>query len=333
MAKYNVCGMGNALVDMEFKVNDQFLQEHNIEKGLMTLVEQDRQAELLENLDNHQHKRACGGSAANTMIALSQLGGSGFYSCKVASDEAGDFYYQDLKANGLETNMKDVREQGVTGKCMVFITPDAERTMNSYLGISQTLDDQVLDFEAIEQSDYLYIEGYLVTSPSAREAVKKALDFAREKGVKTALTFSDPSMAKFFADGLKEMLGEQGVDLLFCNTEEALTFTQKENLQEALPELRKWARSFAITRSEKGALLFDGEREIDVLTQKVTPIDTNGAGDLFAGAFLYALTHGHSFGEAGKLACACSSQLVTQFGPRLKKDQALEVKSTLLTNA
>lgn len=332
MAKYNVYGMGNALVDMEFEVNDQFLSEKNIEKGLMTLVEEEKQAELLEKLDNHQHKRACGGSAANTMIALSQLGGHGFYSCKVASDEAGDFYYQDLKSNGLDTNMKDVREEGVTGKCMVFITPDAERTMNSYLGISQTLDEQVLDFEAVAQSEYLYIEGYLVTSPSAREAVKKALDFAREKGVKTALTFSDPSMAKFFGDGLKELLGEKGVDLLFCNTEEALTFTQQEDLEKAVPELRKWARSLAITRSEKGALLFDGEREIDVLTQKVEPVDTNGAGDLFAGAFLYALAQGHSFGESGKLACACSSQLVTQFGPRLKKEQALEIKEAILNN-
>lgn len=332
MAKYNVYGMGNALVDMEFEVTDDFLKEKNIERGLMTLVEQERQSELLEKLDNHQHKRACGGSAANTMIALSQLGGHGFYSCKVANDESGDFYYKDLKANELDTNMKDAREDGVTGKCMVFITPDAERTMNSYLGISLTLDEQVLDYEAIEQSEYLYIEGYLVTSPSAKEAVKKALDFAREKGIKTALTFSDPSMAKFFGDGLKEMLGEKGVDLLFCNTEEALTFTNTESLEQAVPELKKWTKSLAITRSEKGALLFDGEREIDVLTQQVEPIDTNGAGDLFAGAFLYALTHGHSFGDAGKLACACSSQLVTQFGPRLKKDQALEIKETILNN-
>lgn len=332
MAKYNVYGIGNALVDMEFEVTDAFLTQKNIEKGLMTLVEQDRQTELLEKLDDHQHKRACGGSAANTMIALSQLGGSGFYSCKVANDEAGDFYYQDLKANELVTNMKDVREDGVTGKCMVFITPDAERTMNSYLGISLTLDEQALDYEAIEQSEYLYIEGYLVASPSAKQAVKKALDFAREKGVKTALTFSDPSMAKFFGDGLKEMMGETGVDLLFCNTEEALTFTKTQSLEQALPELKKWARSFAITRSEKGALLFDGEREIDVLTQNVAPVDTNGAGDLFAGAFIYALSHGHRYGEAGKLACACSSQLVTQFGPRLNKDQALEIKERILTN-
>ena len=332
MAKYSVYGMGNALVDMEYEVSDDFLKEKNIDKGLMTLVEQERQTELLGKLDSHQHKRACGGSAANTMIALSQLGGHGFYSCKVANDESGDFYYQDLKSNGLDTNMNGVREDGVTGKCMVFVTPDAERTMNSFLGISLTLDHQVLDFEALEQSEYLYIEGYLVTSPSAKEAVVKALDFAKEKGIKTALTFSDPSMAKFFGDGLKEMLGGNGVDLLFCNTEEALTFTQTQTLEEAIPELKKWARAFAITRSEKGALLFDGEREIDVHTQQVKPIDTNGAGDLFAGAFMYALTQGHSFGEAGKLACACSSQLVTQFGPRLKKVQAQEIKNTILNN-
>lgn len=321
MSQYDIYGMGNALVDIEFEVEDEFLQKMQIEKGLMTLVDQNRQSELLEHLGDFQHRRACGGSAANTMIAAAQLGGQVFYSCKVANDETGDFYYHDLKEQRVDTNLGSERDDGVTGKCMVMITPDAQRTMNTYLGITETFSEKELNLEALKNSRMLYIEGYLVTSPTARAAVQKALSFARENGIKTVLTFSDPSMTKYFRDGLLEMMGGEPVDLLFCNSEEATIFTQKENFDEAFKGLREYARSYAVTRSEKGAALFDGEREIEVLTHQVEAIDTNGAGDLFAGSFLWALTHDKSFAEAGRLACAAASQLVTQFGPRLRAGQ------------
>lgn len=325
MAQYDLYGMGNALVDMEIEVEDAFLTKMNIEKGIMTLVDEDRQMQLLSNLDSHQHKRACGGSAANTMIAAASLGARVFYSCKVASDETGDFYYHDLKAHQVDTNLGLEREAGITGKCMVMITPDAQRTMNTYLGITETFSAQQLDLEALKNSAMLYIEGYLVTSPSAREAVKLALETARAHKIKTVLTFSDPAMTRYFRDGLLEMLGGQPVDLLFCNSEEALTFTQKETMSEAYKALMTYAKSFAITRSEKGALLYDGEREIEVLTHQVEAVDTNGAGDLFAGSFLWALGTGRSFADAGRLACAAASQLVTQFGPRLKPGQLKQI--------
>jgi sugar/nucleoside kinase (ribokinase family) len=321
MSQYDIYGMGNALVDMEIEVEDAFLEKMNIEKGLMTLVDEQRQTQLLEHLDGHQHKRACGGSAANTMIAAAQLGGKVFYSCKVASDETGDFYYNDLRAHRVDTNLSHERAEGVTGKCMVMITPDAQRTMNTYLGITETFSKTELNLEALKNSRRLYVEGYLVTSPTAREAVQEAMSFARENGIETVLTFSDPSMTKYFRDGLEEMIGPSPVDLLFCNSEEAMTFTQTTTLKDAFKALPRFAKSFAITRSEKGALLFDGQREIEVLTHQVEAIDTNGAGDLFAGSFLFALSKGHSFAEAGRLACAAASQLVTQFGPRLKDGQ------------
>jgi sugar/nucleoside kinase (ribokinase family) len=325
MAQYDLYGMGNALVDMEIEVEDAFLSKMNIEKGIMTLVDQSRQDELLSSLDSHQHKRACGGSAANTMIAAASMGARVFYSCKVANDETGDFFSHDLKAHKIDTNLGTEREAGVTGKCMVMITPDAQRTMNTYLGITETFSTQQLDLEALKNSAMLYIEGYLVTSPTAREAVKLALETARAHNIKTVLTFSDPAMTRYFRDGLLEMLGGKPVDLLFCNSEEALTFTQKETMPEAYKALMTYAKSFAITRSEKGALLFDGEREIEVLTHQVEAVDTNGAGDLFAGAFLWAQGTGRSFADAGRLACAAASQLVTQFGPRLKPGQLKQI--------
>lgn len=327
--KFDVYGIGNALVDMEFEVTADFLKEANIEKGLMTLVDEDRQTEIVNTLTGTQHKRSCGGSAANTMIAVSQFGGKSFYSCKVASDETGDFYFKDLMDNGVETNLSTSSlESGITGKCIVLITPDADRTMNTFLGITQNFSTKELIEEHIKNSNYLYIEGYLVASPTGKEASIKAKKIAETHNVKTALTFSDVNMVNYFAEGLSEMIGS-GVDLLFCNEAEAFAYTKSNNIDEAVAGLKKIAKTFAITRGPKGALVFDGEEEIHVVTIPVEAIDTNGAGDLFAGAMLYGINNGMNYAEAAKLGCLASSTLVTQFGARLKKEQISKVKALL----
>ena len=329
--QHHVYGIGNALVDYEFEVTPHFLEEMSIEKGLMTLVDEDRQHDLLSKLDNFQHQRSCGGSAANTMIAIGQLGGEAFYSCKVANDEAGEFYFDDLIENGVKTNLsKDGLESGITGKCMVFVTPDADRTMNSYLGITSNFSYKEICEDSLKNSEYLYIEGYLVTSPTGKEAAIKCRELAQANGVKTSLTFSDPGIVAHFKDGFHEIMGDQKLDLLFCNEAEALSFTGKETVTEATEELKKYANTFAITLGAKGALIITEGKEIEVLPPKVKALDTNGAGDLFAGAFLYAVTKGYSLGEAGRLACACSSELVTQFGARLPKEKNQTILSELL---
>lgn len=327
--KFHVYGIGNALVDMEFEVNDGYLQKMNVEKGVMTLVEEERQTELLSYLHGEQHKRACGGSAANSIIAVASLGGRSFYSCKVANDEAGDFYFNDLTSHGVATNLGPTRSDGKTGKCMVFVTEDAERTMNTFLGITAHFSEAELVYEEIAQSEYLYIEGYLVTAPNARSAAIKAREHAEKSNVKTALTFSDPSMTSYFRDGLEEMIGPKGVDLLFCNETEAMQFTKTSDFTSAARELRRFCRSFVMTRGAQGALVFDGEREIQAVAPKVTPVDTNGAGDLFAGAYLYGITHGKSPAESARLATTASSELVTKFGPRLAAKRLLEIKSSV----
>lgn len=325
MKKYHVYGLGNALVDYEYEVEASFLKEMNIDKGLMLLVDEARQAEIVEKLHGLGHKRNCGGSAANTLIAVAQLGGKGFYSCKVANDETGKFYFSDLKKEGLETNLKDGSlEEGTSGKCLILITPDADRTMNTYLGISQGFSTEQLDEKSITESEYLYIEGYLVTSPTGKEAATAARDIARKNGTKVSLTLSDPGVVEYFKSGFEEII-DGGVDLLFCNEAEAMSFTGADNFEQATVKLKEITKSLAITRGAQGAYIWDGEKEIQVLAPEVKAIDTNGAGDLFAGSFLYGITNGMSFGEAGKLACACSSKLVTQFGARLSKDQIQEV--------
>ncbi len=331
MSKYHVYGIGNALVDKEFEVEDDFLKSSSIEKGLMTLVEQDRLVEILENLKSTYglKKRASGGSAANTIIAVSYFGGSTYYSCNVANDETGDFYVNDLKAAGVDTNLGDDREEGITGKCLVMVTPDAERTMNTYLGITADLSSKHLDEEAIKASEYLYIEGYLVSSESARPAAIEAKRIAEANGVKTAFTFSDPAMVQFFKDGLVEMIGD-GVDLLFCNEAEALNYSDTDNVSDAIEQLKKVAKRFVITLGSKGAIIFDGEKQLNVAPHNITAVDSNGAGDMFAGAFLYAITHGYSYQQAGDLASLASAEVVSNFGPRLESAKHDQIKEKVL---
>lgn len=326
MKKYHVYGLGNALVDKEFEVDDDFFKHENIQKGVMTLVDGESQETLLERLMDRYglKKRAGGGSAANTIYAICQFGGNTFYSCKVAADEFGDFYVQELGDHNIHTNLGDLRDNGVTGKCLVMVSPDAERTMLSYLGISETLSSDDLDYDALIDSQYLYLEGYLVTSDTGRQACIDARKAAEANGVKTALTLSDPGMVQFFRGGLEDMIGD-GVDLLFANDVEALTWTGKESIEEAAEELKSIAKTFAITLGAEGALLFDGEKTIKIAPHPIKAVDSNGAGDMFAGAFLYGITNGQDFETAGKLASLSAATTVSNFGPRLTPEQHQEI--------
>ena len=323
--KYDIYGIGNALVDIVTEVSDDFLETHEVEKGLMTLVDAERQLQLVEAIDIHNSNMQCGGSAANTVIAASQFGSQTYYSCLVAGDEMGHFYLRDLRENGVSTNLVEHElPGGVTGKCLVMTTPDASRTMNTFLGITSSFSKVQVDPDALRQSKYTYLEGYLVTSDNGLEAMLHARDLARGNGVKTALTFSDPSMVKYFNEQMHKVT-DGGVDLLFCNEEEAMLFTETGEIHEAREKLKQVARKFAITQGANGAMLWDGDTFIDIEPYAVKALDTNGAGDMFAGAFLYGITKGHSFIESGKIASLASSKVVAQYGPRLKKDQSKEI--------
>jgi sugar/nucleoside kinase (ribokinase family) len=326
MAKLDVYGIGNALVDKEFEVEDSFFAEAGIEKGFMTLIDATQQEQLLSLLSRRYtlKKRAGGGSAANSLYAVSQFGGNAFYSCKVANDETGDFYVQELGSSNIKTNLSAEREEGNTGRCIVMVTPDAERTMLTHLGISQYVSEADLKLDIAATAQYVYIEGYLVTSDSARQAAKRLKSAAAQSGVKTALTFSDPAMVEYFRDGVNELIGT-GVDLLFCNEKEAKIWSGEEDFSAACKKIGSVARQFAITRGANGALLFDGENYIDIAPNKVTAVDTNGAGDMFSGAFMYGLTQGMSFKDAGDLASLASATVVSQFGPRLAPEQHAEL--------
>ena len=315
--QYNVYGLGNALVDMEFSVTPKQLSELGIEKGVMTLVEEERENELIAKLQAYKGKQSSGGSAANTMVALAQLGGTGFYVCKVGKDKAGEFYLKDLNDCGLGTNPHhESAGEGITGKCLVFVTPDADRTMNTFLGISGSLSETELDEAALKASEYLYMEGYLVTSPSARAANIKAKAIAEATGVKTCLSLSDPNMPKFFKEGLEAMIGD-GVDLLFANADEAMTMAGTESFDEAVAYCKTVAKQFAITRGGEGSVIFDGSQLLTIPTESVTPVDTVGAGDMYAGGLLYGITHGMGLEKSAELGSKVAAKIVTVYGPRL----------------
>lgn len=328
---YHIYGIGAALVDTEIDVTDSDLAELGITKGQMTLVDAGRQQQLVDYLSGHlvHSRRASGGSAANTIIAASYFGAKAFYSCKVARDDNGSFYLNDMDAAGVACNVYDHVGDGVTGKCLVLITPDAERTMLTHLGISETLCRQALDHDAVSRSQYAYIEGYLVTSPSGRAAAIELRETAERHGVKTALSLSDPGMVQFFGDGLREMIGN-GVDLLFCNELEAQGFTGTEDTAAAAKVLGQYAKTFAITCGARGALVHDGNTLHTIAPHQVKAVDTNGAGDMFAGAFLYAITHGHSFVDAGRLASRAAAEVVSSYGPRLAPGRHAAIRHSVM---
>ena len=326
MTKYDVYGLGNALVDIEIEIEVEELDKIAVDKGVMTLIDRQRHEALLDHLKGRAHRRACGGSAANTIIAVAQLGGKSFYSCRIGNDETGDFYLTDLHNEGVKTNLQaSQREQGVTGKCLVMITPDADRTMNTFLGITSELTESSLDLEALKNSQFLYIEGYLASSVTAVATAVKAIQCARQAAVPIAISLSDPAMVEFCREGIDALL-EGGVELLFCNEDEAIAYTGASSITEAGELLKKIAHRFAITLGAKGALIFDGQKYHKIVPFDVKAVDTNGAGDLFAGSFLHALTQGLSAPIAGNIASFASSRLVTSFGPRLNSKHLTEVR-------
>ncbi len=330
MAHYHIYGMGNAIVDIVTEVDHDFFEKHGVEKGVMTLVDEKHQLQLIRDIDMKKSRMSGGGSAGNTLVAASQFGSKCYYSCVVAKDDLGKFYLEDLKRHGIDTNLVfENCPKGHTGKCLVMISPDTQRTLNTFLGVSSFLGSEHLNEQALINSQYLYMEGYLVASPRSLDAMIEAKKIAERHKIFTALTFSDPSMVKYFYKQINQVIGAS-VDMLFCNEEEAMIFTGTDTLSEAREKLKEMAKRFAITLGANGALLYDGDTFIKIEPYRVRAVDTNGAGDMFAGAFLYGITHGHSMAEAGKLASLAASRVVAQWGPRLEPQAAKKLLADLI---
>lgn len=329
MNNFDVYAIGNALVDTEYRVTDDVLERLNVSKGLMTLIDEKRLNELENGVGVEVSKQACGGSAANSVIALAQLGGKSFYCCKVANDKGGDFYLKDLKENGvsIKNGYSGSEGQDATGRCLVLISPDAERSMNTYLGSTSSFSIDELSKDDLKNSKYLFIEGYLVTAPDAFKAVLESIKDAKELGVKIALTLSDPGVVSFFKKQFHEIL-ETKIDLLFANEQEALEIAETKDLNEALGFLKTKAHKFVVTLGAKGLLGFDGEKEYKVSGKEVNAINANGAGDMFAGAFLYSMTQNYDFQKACEFSNLMAANIVTKHGPRLTIKEVQEIQAS-----
>lgn len=332
MTQYHITALGNALVDKEFSVSPEFLAEQHIEKGFMTLFEGPAHQSLQTNLYEHYTLRAkaSGGCAANTLVTAAQFGASTFYCCRVGNDELGKFYQSDLAEAGVQHDLESRSNEGTTGTCIVMVTPDADRTMCTYLGITTDFSIADINEDAIKQSQYLYIEGHLMYQDAAVEAILRAKQIARQNNVKVAVTFSDPSVVNYAKANLAKVLGEDGADIIFCNQDEVTAWA--EDFDSGLASLKTLTPLLVVTKGAKGATIYLDESEIMIPGFDVEAIDTTGAGDTFAGAFMYGITSELSLEQCGLLASKCGAACVASFGPRVSKQTQQMILDEIVTN-
>ena len=313
--KYDVYGVGNALVDIQAQVSEEVLQKTEFEKGIMTLVEDQQQQGVLQQLDGLPLHRCAGGSAANTIVGVADFGGKAAYCGKVATGEIGEFFLTDMRELGVTIDV-DPASEGQTGTCAILITPDAQRTMLTNLGVSATLAPEDIDEEILKNSAYVYVEGYLLTGESTKAAAYRAIELAKKHNVKVAFTASDPFLVNLLRDEIWQLV-EGPVDLFFCNEQESMSLTGKEDVIECAHEIHQHAENVALTLGPKGSILMHEGETIPIEGVEVDAIDTTGAGDMYAGGLLYGITNGMSWKQAGHLASHAAARIVSQLGARM----------------
>ncbi|MCA9017958.1 MAG: adenosine kinase [Planctomycetaceae bacterium] len=315
--QYDVYGVGNALVDIQARVSDATLEKLGFAKGIMTLVDEETQQKVLGELDGAPISQCAGGSAANTVLGVADFGGKAAYAGKVASDRLGEFDLADMRKLGVTIDVEPSPE-GHTGTCVVLITEDAQRTMLTNLGVSASLSVDDLNEEHIKQSKYVYVEGYLFTGETQKQAAYRAIELAKKHDVKVAFTVSDPFLINLFRDEFQELI-EGPVDLLFCNLEEARSLTGKHDAVDCAHIIHKHVPNLALTLGPDGSILMHEGRIIPIEGVETKAIDTTGAGDMYAAGILYGVTNGLSWHQAGHLASHAAARIVSQLGARLKR--------------
>ena len=327
-AKFDVTAIGNAIVDVIAQADDALLAAHKLPKGAMNLID----AEMAEKLYSVMGpgKEASGGSAGNTIAGIAMLGGKTAYIGKVAEDQLGKIFTHDIRAAGVTYDTKPLVGGLPTARSLIFVTPDAQRTMQTFLGACTQLGPEDVNMEHIRSSKVVYMEGYLWDLPRAKQAMLNAAMKAKDSGVKVSLTLSDAFCVARFRDEFLE-LAEKYVDILFANESEILSLYQTENFDEALRQVKEHCEIAALTRSEKGSVVVNGD-EVHVIdaVKGVKVVDTTGAGDAYAAGFLYAYTQGADLKTAGKLGGAMAAQVISQYGPRSEKAEIAKLKASVL---
>ncbi|MDX2378570.1 MAG: adenosine kinase [Acidimicrobiia bacterium] len=312
--RYDVVGIGNALVDVIAHAGDDFLDAHALVKGSMTLVETERAVELYGALETAVEMS--GGSAANTMCGVASLGGSAAYIGKVNGDDLGEVFGHDLRAVGVSFRGGSHALSTPTGRCVIVVTPDAERTMNTYLGVSSYLGVDDIDDEAIADGKVLYMEGYLFDRDDAKAAFRHAARIAHRNARLVSLTLSDSFCVDRHRPDFRSLVCED-VDVLFGNEEELLALYEVDSFDEAINTVRSECAMTAITRGASGCVIVTADEMIEVPAVPVESVlDTTGAGDLFAAGFLHGLTSGLDLAACGHRGSVAASEVISHVGPR-----------------
>lgn len=315
MKDFAVCGLGNAIVDIFVEVGDEEFAALGYERGTMRLVDKAEQRGLLDRLHARAPRLVSGGSVANSIIALSQLGGTGAFIGCVGDDRYGLHYEEEFEQLGIEIGTPILVGE-TTGTCICLITPDAERTMRTCLAVSSQLSEKHIDIERIKAAQWLFIEGYVFANPDTGQgAIREALSVAKKHGVKVAITCSDAFVVDVFGDAFFPALAQ--ADLLFCNAAEACAVAKTKSAADAFGKLKNLVPASVVTDGPNGAFVrYDGT-EAHVAAFQCTPRDLTGAGDMFAGAFLYGITHGVPPAKAARGANYLAMKVITQVGARL----------------
>lgn len=313
---YDLLGIGNALVDIEVQVEDNFIKKLSLTKGGMTLASSDSQSQILKSLKGYPTKTSSGGSAANTVHGLSVLGGKSYYIGRVASDAYGHHYTEDMTNCGVGFPGPGAETEG-TGSCVIMVTPDTERTMHTHLGISSALHPDNVDPSIVKNSRMVYIEGYLWTGDETRRAALKLTEIAKKAGIPVAFTLSDAFIANNFKSELIDFIRWK-VDILFCNEVEGLALMDTDDPDTAFTLLQSLSDTVFFTRGKSGAWAATTSQPIThAAAFPVKAVDTTGAGDLFAAGAIYGLLKKHSLKESSIIGSYCAAQVVTHLGGRL----------------
>jgi sugar/nucleoside kinase (ribokinase family) len=311
-----ILGMGNAVLDILAEANEEDLTKNNLKKGTMALVEQEDSDKLLNEINFI--KKDSGGSVANTLAAISLFGGNSCFCGKVKNDDLGKVFVQSMEKVGTKFLCQMANNGLPTARCIVMVTSDGERTMQTFLGASTTLEKDDLINSFFDNTDYVLIEGYLWSSPSAREAIKKAVDISKDKKIKIVFSLSDPGLVNMFKNEFEEFI-TNNVDILIGNESEFNELSK--NNDEVLKKITDSVDIAAITLGKNGAKIIHNNETINIEANKVDKIlDSTGAGDMFAAGFLFKILNDYSIKESAEFGCLAASRIVTQYGARPTDD-------------
>ncbi len=317
--KYQVVGIGNAMVDVLSQVADSFLAANNIDKGIMQLIDTERAAELYGKMGPAEE--VSGGSAANTIAGIAALGGRVAYVGKVKDDQLGAIFVHDIRAQGadFDTPLADASHPAETGRCMVLVSPDGERSLNTYLGVSEFLHPDDIDESLMAAAEWIYLEGYRFDGPESHEAFAKAINACKAAGGRVSLTLSDPFCVARHHEAFHDLIRDH-VDLLFCNVHEMQAMYPATDLDASMKMAAAEVDIVVCTASEDGAYILTGGETEHAEAIPTDIIDATGAGDLFAAGFLYGLTQGYDMLTCGRMGCVAAAEVISHIGARPEVD-------------